>query len=62
MHEMQTIVNDVCGVCLSVCHAAQIGAGAGSVRRVPCARGHLVQPSPNAFGLLSRLRKEHGFW
>jgi len=23
-----------------------------SVRRVPCARGHSVQPSPNAFGLL----------
>jgi len=25
MHEMQTIVTDECGVCLSVCHAAQLG-------------------------------------
>jgi len=25
MHEMQTIVTDVRGVCLSVCHAAQLG-------------------------------------
>jgi len=24
MHEMQTIVTDVCGVCQSVCHAAQL--------------------------------------
>jgi len=29
-----------------------IGGGACSVRRVPRARGHSVQPSPNAFGLL----------
>jgi len=25
MHEMQTIVTDVCCVCLSVCHVAQLG-------------------------------------
>jgi len=25
MHEMQTIVTDVCGVCLSVCLADQLG-------------------------------------
>jgi len=30
MHEMQTIVTDVCGVCLSVCYAAEFG-GACSV-------------------------------
>jgi len=62
MHEMQTIVTDVCGVCLSVTNALNdpgsaslcgvIGGGACSVRRVPCARGYSVQPSPNAFGLL----------
>jgi len=41
MHEMQTIVTDVCGVCLSC--AAQLGF---------TVLGHLVQPLPNDFGLL----------
>jgi len=36
-------------VCQSVCHASQIGGGACSVRRVPCARGHSVQPLSNYF-------------
>jgi len=56
-------VKSVCpSVCLSVTNAPNdpgsaslcgvIGGDACSVRRVPCARGHSVQPSPNAFGLL----------
>jgi len=45
MHEMLAILTHVRGVCLSVCHVAYIGD-------VPCARGHLGQPLPNAFGLL----------
>jgi len=53
MHEMLTIVTDVRGVCLSVC----LWRGLNRRRRVQCtprscARGHSVQPSPNAFGLL----------
>jgi len=66
MHEMQSIVTDARGVCLSVCPSATsapndpgeallcgvIVGGAYSVRRVPCARGHSVLPSPNTFGLL----------
>jgi len=66
MHEIQTIVTDVRGVSLSV-HlsvtnalndpdlASLCGVICGSecsVQRVPCARGHSVQPLPNAFGLL----------
>jgi len=49
MHEMQTIVTDVRGVCLSVrpsvcqSRAAQLGF---------TVRGHSVQPLPNDFGLL----------
>jgi len=38
MHEMQTIVTDVCGVCLSVSLSVMWA--------------HLVQPLPNYFGLL----------
>jgi len=38
-------------VCQSVCHAASIGGGACSIRRVQGAQGHSVQPSPNAFGV-----------
>jgi len=64
MHQMQTIVTDVrsvcLSVCLSVCHECTewprlgftVSGGACSVRRVPCMWGHLVQPSPNAFGFL----------
>jgi len=36
-------------VCQSVCHSAYIGGGACSVRRVPCVRGHSVQPLSNYF-------------
>jgi len=66
MQGMQTIVTDGCSVCLSVCLSVTkalndpssaslcwiIGSGACSVHNVPCLRGHSVQPSPNAFGLL----------
>jgi len=49
MHEMQTIVTDVHGVCLSVslsvCHAA-------SLLSASLCGGHLVQPLPNHFGFL----------
>jgi len=41
MHEMQTIVTDVRGVCLSV-----------SLSRGSTVCGALVQPLPNYFGLL----------
>jgi len=44
MHEMQTIVTDVCGVCPSVC----ISRGSAWLRSA-C---HLVQPLSNHFGLL----------
>jgi len=44
MHEMQTIVTDVRGVCLSVCPSV--------TRRVQCVRGLSVQPLPNYFELL----------
>jgi len=49
MHEMLTVVTDVHSVCLLVCLSC--GGGACSVHHVPCVRGDLVQPSPNAFGL-----------
>jgi len=53
MHEMLTILTDVRGVCLSVCLSRGLNrGGACSVRRVPRARGHLVQPLSNVFGLL----------
>jgi len=62
MNAMQTVglLTNVRGVSLYVCHECTewprlgftVGGGACSVRRVTCARGHLVQPSPNAFGLL----------
>jgi len=41
MHEMQTIVTDVCGVCPSVC-----------LSRGSTVCGAFVQPLPNYFGLL----------
>jgi len=44
MYEMQTFVR---GVCLSVCHAAEVGSVACSVRRTLCARGYSMQPSVN---------------
>jgi len=43
MHEMQTIVTDVRGVCLPVCHAANSASLCG---------GHSVQPLPNHYSLL----------
>jgi len=46
----------------SVCHAAKISGSACSVRRVPCARGHSVQPSPNAFGLLLQVPRDLFCW
>jgi len=53
---MMTILTDVRGVCLSVClsvcHAAYIGGGACSVRRVLCARGHSAKPLSNYFDRL----------
>jgi len=42
MHEMETIVTDVCGVCLSVCSSVSLSV----------VWGHLLQPLPNHFGLL----------
>jgi len=48
MHEMQTIVTDVRGVCLSV------------TRRVHCVRGHLVQPC--RLTLASALPLNHHVW
>jgi len=55
MHELQTVVTDAYGVCLSVCHECAVWPWLGFTVRwcVQCTwRGHLVQPSPNAFGLL----------
>jgi len=52
MQKVLTIRTDV----QSVRHAAQIGGGACRIRRVPYARGHSVQPLPNAFGLLFVIR------
>jgi len=74
--QMQTIVADCCGVSLSVSLSVTnapndpgsaalcgvIGGGACSVRRVPCARGHSVQLSPNAFGLLFLLCCVFSYW
>jgi len=45
MHGMQTIVTDVCSVCLSVSHAAEFGGTCG-------VRSHSVQPLSYYFGLL----------
>jgi len=42
MHEMQTIVTNVCGVCLSVTR----------LNSASLFGGHLVQPLPNHFGFL----------
>jgi len=67
LHEMQTIVTNVRFVCLSVRLSVCLNAPSDtdlaslcevivgntcSVRRVPCARGHLMQPLPKVFGLL----------
>jgi len=50
----KTIITDVRGVCwASLCWV--IGGGVCSVCCLPCVRGHSVQPSPNAFGLLLSL-------
>jgi len=49
MHEMLTILTDVRAVSLSV---TRFKSAAAHVRRVPCARGHSVQPSPNVFGVV----------
>jgi len=70
MHDLQSIVTDVRGVCLSVClsrmyrmtparlHCARaIGGGACSERRVPSARGHWVQPLSNYFGHLLNIQQ-----
>jgi len=47
MYEMQTIVTDDRGVCLSVCLSR------GSTRqRVQCVRGHSMQPLLNYFGFM----------
>jgi len=55
MHEMQTIVTDVHGVCLSVClprmHRITPHGEAG-LRLCSTVRGHSVQSLPNHFGLL----------
>jgi len=51
LHRMLTIDTDVRGLRLS-CHAALIDGGACSVGHVLRVRGHSIQPSPNAFGLL----------
>jgi len=50
-HEMQTIVTDVLGVCLSLCPFVILSHG-WIRRRVQCVRGHSVQPLPNYFGFL----------
>jgi len=54
MHEMQTIVTDVRGVCRFVCPSVSQSVTRGSTRqrRVLCARGHSVQPLSNYFGFL----------
>jgi len=38
MHEIQAIVSDVRGVCLSVCHAAELGGACSVCRVVRCSR------------------------
>jgi len=48
MHEMLTI-SDVRGVCLSL---SVMGLKSALAHAVLCARHRLVQPLPNAFGLL----------
>jgi len=45
MHEMQPIVTDDRGVCLSVCLSVSLSLSFTM-------RGHSVQPLPNNFGLL----------
>jgi len=54
MHEMQTIVTDVCGVShsLSVSLFIHPSVGLSLVQHVQCVGGHLVQPLLNYFGLL----------
>jgi len=44
-------VSDYQSVCQSVTWLKSAAARAVRVRRVPCARGHSVQPSSNVFGL-----------
>jgi len=52
MHEMLTVVTDVRIVCLSVCLSCGLSRRRVQCTPRACAWGHLVQPSPNAFGLL----------
>jgi len=50
MREMLTILTDVRGVCLSVCLSRGLNRRRrGTIRRVPCAHGHSVQPLSNYF-------------
>jgi len=53
-HEMQTILTDVRGGCLSVClsvrrHSVRLSRGLNRRQHVQCARGHSVQPLSNYF-------------
>jgi len=52
LHEMQTIVTDVRGVCQSVRQPVSHG---GSTSSASLCGGHSVQPLPNYFGLLFKL-------
>jgi len=59
-HDMLAILTDVRGVCLSVSLSATRvkSAPARAVYTACCVLGHLVQPLPNAFGLLFTLEKQ----
>jgi len=49
MREMQTIVTDVRGVCLSLSRSVCLSRGLNRRRRVQCTRGHSVQPLSNYY-------------
>jgi len=51
MHEMLSIFTNVCGVSLSVMRRLNLRRRLQCTPHAVCA-GHVVQPSPNAFGLL----------
>jgi len=58
MHQMETIVIDLCSVCLSVCPSASLSQmhqmtphGEADLRLRHCG-GHSMQPLPNHCGLL----------
>jgi len=57
---MQPILTDVRGVGLSVTDAPN-DPGLALLRRVPCAWGHSVQPSPNTLGLLFYFDDDIGY-